>query len=345
MFDLKQYINFKSRLVDDTLREILHKSKRDEPIDKAMRYSLMAGGKRIRPVLCLAAAEAVGGNPDDVLTAACAMEMIHTYSLIHDDLPAMDDDDLRRGKPTCHVAFNEATAILAGDALLTLAFETLASAPVQNGDQAARWLKVIRTIAVAAGSHGMIQGQMLDIAAEGRSLTVAELETIPAMDEATFTFAHFLKPHEPIRFDRDGNVIDYNAALSDEEYYFFEQLHFINTRILEMVDRILEESSVPPIIILQADHGSTLGYGKDKDDQGINLEILNAFYLPGYDSDQLYPAITPVNSFRVVFNLVFGTEYPLLEERFFSIPKSSISFMFFLFVSLSNMVNLRSIMV
>ena len=148
-----------------------------------------------------------------------------------------------------------------------------------------------------------------------------ELEMMPEMEEATFTFAHFLKPHEPIRFDRDGNVIDYQVALSDEEYYYFEQLHYINTRILEMVDHILAESSVPPIIILQADHGSTLGYGKDKDGKGSNFEILNAFYFPGYNSEQLYPSITPVNSFRVLFNHYFGTEYPLLEERFFSIPK------------------------
>jgi geranylgeranyl diphosphate synthase type II len=138
----------------------------------------MAGGKRIRPVLCLAATEAVGGNPTDALTAACAMEMIHTYSLIHDDLPAMDNDELRRGKPTCHVAFDEATAILAGDALLTMAFEILAAVPFENTDQAAKWLQIIRIIAVAAGSRGMIQGQMLDIAAEGRKLNVSELESM-----------------------------------------------------------------------------------------------------------------------------------------------------------------------
>jgi geranylgeranyl diphosphate synthase type II len=143
-----------------------------------MQYSLMAGGKRIRPVLCLAATEAVGGNPKDALMAACAMEMIHTYSLIHDDLPAMDNDELRRGKPTCHVAFDEAAAILAGDALLTMAFEILASVPFENTDQAAKWLQIIRIIAVAAGSRGMIQGQMLDIAAEGRKLDVRELESM-----------------------------------------------------------------------------------------------------------------------------------------------------------------------
>jgi len=182
MIDLKKYIQKKSRVVNDTLVLLLQNAQQGETINQAMQYSLLAGGKRIRPVLCLAAAEAVDGNPKDALMAACAMEMIHTYSLIHDDLPAMDDDELRRGKPTCHVAFDEATAILAGDALLTMAFEILASVPVENGDQAAKWLQIIRIIAIAAGSQGMIQGQMLDIAAEGRRLNTKDLESM-----------HFLK--------------------------------------------------------------------------------------------------------------------------------------------------------
>jgi len=178
MFDLKKYVQEKCQVVNDTLDQMLQNSQPDETINNAMRYSLMAGGKRIRPALCLAASEAVGGNPDDALMAACALEIIHTYSLIHDDLPAMDDDELRRGKPTCHVAFGEATAILAGDALLTMAFEILASVPIENGDQSAKWLQVIQIIAVAAGARGMIQGQMLDIAAEGRRLTVNDLESM-----------------------------------------------------------------------------------------------------------------------------------------------------------------------
>jgi geranylgeranyl diphosphate synthase type II len=178
MFELKKYIRKTSQVVNDTLEQVLQSSQQDETIHQAMKYSLMAGGKRIRPALCLAASEAVGGNPEDALPAACAMEMIHTYSLIHDDLPAMDDDELRRGKPTCHVAFGEATAILAGDALLTMAFEILASVPFENGDQAAKWLQVIRIIAIAAGARGMIQGQMLDIAAEGRRLNISDLESM-----------------------------------------------------------------------------------------------------------------------------------------------------------------------
>ncbi|MEK6303106.1 MAG: polyprenyl synthetase family protein [Acidobacteriota bacterium] len=146
-------------------------------LHKAMRYSLLAGGKRLRPALALAAGEALGAPTDDLMPAACAIEMIHTYSLIHDDLPAMDNDDLRRGRPTCHKAFGEAVAILAGDALLTQAFRVLASdAPHRD---AARQVRVIREIATAAGSvDGMIGGQMADIENEGRQVAAATLEYI-----------------------------------------------------------------------------------------------------------------------------------------------------------------------
>jgi geranylgeranyl diphosphate synthase type II len=165
MFDLNAYLNAHNKRINRALETILKTSAKPDRILEAMTYSLMAGGKRIRPVLCLAAAEAVGADSQSVVSAACALEMIHTYSLIHDDLPAMDDDAMRRGQPTCHVAFDEATAILAGDA----------------ADQAAKWLKVIRLIAHAAGYRGMIQGQMLDIASEGEQLTVDELESIHAL--------------------------------------------------------------------------------------------------------------------------------------------------------------------
>lgn len=146
-----------------------------------MKYSLMAGGKRIRPVLCIAAAEAVGGKADEVLPAACAIEMIHTYSLIHDDLPAIDNDDFRRGKPTCHVAFDEATAILAGDALLTLAFQILSSVELKNENYASKWLSVVNAISRAAGYQEMIEGQMRDIASEGVVLTLNELEEMHSL--------------------------------------------------------------------------------------------------------------------------------------------------------------------
>ncbi len=178
MLDLDSYLTSQKKRINRALESLLKTSDKPDRILEAMTYSLMAGGKRIRPVLCVAAAEAAGGNPEDAVPAACALEMVHTYSLIHDDLPAMDDDALRRGKPTCHMAFDEATAILAGDALLTLAFQTLASIELSNAEQAAKWLRVIRLISYAAGYCGMIQGQMLDITSEGRQLTLAELKSL-----------------------------------------------------------------------------------------------------------------------------------------------------------------------
>ncbi|MGD9045979.1 MAG: polyprenyl synthetase family protein [Desulfobacterales bacterium] len=178
MFDLKTYLNAHNQRVNRALESLLATTAKTDRILEAMTYSLMAGGKRIRPVLCLAAAEAAGGDPDDAMPAACALEMIHTYSLIHDDLPAMDDDDMRRGKPTCHSAFDEATAILAGDALLTLAFQTLSSIELRKREPAEKWLEIIQLISHAAGYCGMIQGQMLDMTSERKQLTLAELKSM-----------------------------------------------------------------------------------------------------------------------------------------------------------------------
>ncbi len=145
-----------------------------------MTYSLQAGGKRIRPVLVLLACRACGGEEGDAMPAACAMEMIHTYSLIHDDLPAMDDDDLRRGKPSNHKQFGEASAILAGDALLTHAF-SLVAAETPRRDRAATMVAVL---ADAAGPMGMVAGQALDLDAEGRTITEEELATIHRLKTA-----------------------------------------------------------------------------------------------------------------------------------------------------------------
>ena len=178
MFDLNAYLAEKIERINAALESILKTSGPFDRLLEAMTYSLMAGGKRFRSVLCIAAAEAVGGDQEDVLPAACALEMVHTYSLIHDDLPAMDDDDLRRGQPTCHKAFDEATAILAGDALLTLAFQTLSSIAASRDQQAMKWLRIIQLISHAAGYCGMIQGQMLDIGSEGSQLTLNELQSM-----------------------------------------------------------------------------------------------------------------------------------------------------------------------
>ncbi|WP_199241656.1 polyprenyl synthetase family protein [Desulfosporosinus sp. Sb-LF] len=144
-------------------------------LNQSMSYSLIGGGKRIRPVLALASAEAVGGNPKAILPAAVAIELIHTYSLIHDDLPAMDNDDYRRGRLSNHKVFGEAHAILAGDALLTYAFELLADSELGQPD---RQLLIIREVAVAAGKAGMVGGQVADLAGEGKILKLSEIEEI-----------------------------------------------------------------------------------------------------------------------------------------------------------------------
>lgn len=147
----------------------------EDTLSESMFYSLLAGGKRIRPVLVLAAAAAVGGNPVEILPAACALELIHTYSLIHDDLPAMDNDDYRRGKLANHKVFGEAMALLAGDALLTYAFELLAQPmPVP----AERQLRVVQELAQAAGMNGMVGGQVADLDGEGKSLDIEQIERI-----------------------------------------------------------------------------------------------------------------------------------------------------------------------
>lgn len=176
--DITAYLARRAEEVNAWL-ECLVPSESVEPrlIHRAMRYSLFAGGKRLRPVLLLASGEALGAGTEDLMPAACAIEMIHTYSLIHDDLPAMDNDDLRRGQPTCHKAFGEAMAILAGDALLTQAFRVLSSeAPFADP---ARQVRVIREIATAAGTvEALIGGQAADIENEGKQTDAATLEYI-----------------------------------------------------------------------------------------------------------------------------------------------------------------------
>jgi len=182
-FFLPDYLTVRKELVDAALNEVLpHETNYPPVIFQAVRYSLFAGGKRLRPILCVAAAEAVGGDYRAVLPAACALEMIHTYSLIHDDLPAMDDDDLRRGQPTSHKVFGEATAILAGDALLTEAFALLSAAERMPQIPPERILAVINEIARAAGFWGMVGGQFMDIHAE-----------TAAADEETLLYIHTRK--------------------------------------------------------------------------------------------------------------------------------------------------------
>ncbi|MGE5675429.1 MAG: polyprenyl synthetase family protein [Mycobacterium leprae] len=185
--EIAAYLKKQSQQVDQALDhyttavgqgDMLHLDTAPSQLLEAMRYSLLAGGKRLRPALVIAAAGLFGRGPLDVMPAACALEMIHTYSLIHDDLPAMDDDDLRRGRPTNHKVYGEALAILAGDALLTMAFE-LAGQQIQlPGSNPTTVLQVVRELAVAAGAAGMVGGQVEDLKWEGKHASADQLQQI-----------------------------------------------------------------------------------------------------------------------------------------------------------------------
>jgi geranylgeranyl pyrophosphate synthase/phytoene/squalene synthetase len=178
-FDLEAYLSERAAWVETALSTLAPALPEDAGLSAATRYSLLGGGKRLRPILMLAAAEALGHDPRQLLSAACAVEFIHSYSLVHDDLPAMDDADLRRGRPTSHLAFDEATAILAGDALLTDAFSLL-SQPELNSIPASARLEYLHELSGAAGGQGMVLGQMYDMDGEGRALPLAELERLHA---------------------------------------------------------------------------------------------------------------------------------------------------------------------
>jgi geranylgeranyl diphosphate synthase type II len=177
--DIKPYLSKKKDIVDRTLDKLVPPAKTfPQVVHEAMRYSLFAGGKRLRPILVIAAAEALGAPSKDVLSIAGSLELIHTYSLIHDDLPAMDNDDLRRGRPTCHKVYGEAVAILAGDGLLNMAFEVLSDPRRTAGVPANRLLVITREIATASGVFGMVGGQVVDIQSEGKEIDFPTLEYI-----------------------------------------------------------------------------------------------------------------------------------------------------------------------
>lgn len=174
--ELKSYLSAKRDAVDRALDSFLPKeTEMPATLHKAMRYSLFAGGKRLRPILCLAACEAICGNDKPAMPLACALELIHTYSLVHDDLPCMDDDDLRRGRPTCHKVFGEGVAVLTGDALLTQAFEVAAqTTPSATFTSAEMLLELAR----ASGSLWLIAGQVMDVEAEGKPVNAEQLRAI-----------------------------------------------------------------------------------------------------------------------------------------------------------------------
>ena len=176
--NIKKYIDAVNKKLECYLSP-----KYPEDIYKAMGYSVFAGGKRVRPVLMLAACEAFGGNIEDVLPYACGLEMIHTYSLIHDDLPAMDNDDYRRGKLTCHKAFNEGLAILAGDGLLTYAFDVMLSDALEKRDF--KYVYATKTIAKLSGMNGMLVGQVVDVESEGKKIDLIKQQNTASFEMDT----------------------------------------------------------------------------------------------------------------------------------------------------------------
>ncbi len=187
-FDLEGFFNERRALIDGALDRLLPgESVEPVSVHQAIRWSVFAGGKRFRPILLLTTGEVFGARPEVLLATACALEMIHTYSLIHDDLPSMDDDELRRGRPTCHIRFDEATAILAGDALQTLAFQIIAEESLLSAEK--RVLLVSELGRAAGTPGGMVAGQARDLEAESRAVTSGELEQIHRLKTAALIIA------------------------------------------------------------------------------------------------------------------------------------------------------------
>ncbi|MEI3611755.1 polyprenyl synthetase family protein [Pseudogracilibacillus sp. SO30301A] len=222
--NIDQYIEQEKHLFEMELKNILQEKNIPKSLLASMSYSLFAGGKRLRPILLLASYSTFASNNEKVLKTAAALEMIHTYSLVHDDLPAMDDDDYRRGKLTNHKKFDEATAILAGDALLTYAFELIANDDLLNENEK---VFIIRSLATASGPEGMVAGQILDMEGETKSLTLEELETI-----------HVLKTGRLINFAITAGAFLANA--SDEQLKYLEEFAYYLGLIFQVQDDILD---------------------------------------------------------------------------------------------------------
>ena len=185
-FRLDAYLDERRSIVDQALRDLLPPAEGEDPLSlrQAMAAAVLEGGKRLRPCLTLATCEAVGGTADAALVAACAVELIHAYSLVHDDLPAMDNDDFRRGKPTCHKRYGEATAILTGDALLTLAFAALSSEGVRHPTKSLNYLRAAQELATAAGIDGMVGGQAVDMQLKDTKPSFSTLEACHTLKTA-----------------------------------------------------------------------------------------------------------------------------------------------------------------
>ncbi len=219
------YLEAKGQLIDACLDRLLPaKAAYPQSLHEAMRYCLFAGGKRIRPALAFAAAEAVGGDPDALVEEACALELIHTFTLIHDDLPAMDNDDFRRGMPSTHKVFGEAMAILAGDALQTEAFTILANGYGRGVHTAERIVEVIKILAEASGSRGVVGGQVVDLESEGKMIDQAQLEYIHSHKTGSLIAASVLmggilgggSPEEIDNLRRYGESIGHAFQIADD---------------------------------------------------------------------------------------------------------------------------------
>lgn len=228
-YDLNQYIEINKQIIHEELLRHLHELNIPNSLKESMIYSTEAGGKRLRPILMIASYEAYGKDRQKVLRTAAALELIHTYSLIHDDLPAMDNDDFRRGKPTNHRQFDEATAILAGDALLTYSFELIAADPFLSAEQK---VYLLQLLSETSGPKGMVAGQLLDMKAENRAVSLAELEEI-----------HAKKTGELIRFAVMAGA--YIGGATDEQLQYIKEFAYYLGLIFQVQDDILDVTGNP----------------------------------------------------------------------------------------------------
>lgn len=228
----KEELNKKIDIINNALEEYLA-PKYPEKIYEAMNYSVSAGGKRLRPVLLLSACEAMGGDIKDALPFACALEMIHTYSLIHDDLPAMDNDDFRRGKPTCHKQYDEATAILAGDCLLNYAYEIMLSCVYKKFEK--KYARAAKIISQYSGTQGMLVGQVVDIESENKKI-----------DDKTLMFIHDNKTGGLIKAALMAGAIIGGA--SEDEISSFEKIGYNIGMAFQIKDDILDVTSTQEIL-------------------------------------------------------------------------------------------------
>ncbi len=230
--DYKNVLSERIELINNSLKDYI-KPKYPEILYEAMNYSVFAGGKRLRPVLLVSACEAVGGDINKALPFACALEMIHTYSLIHDDLPAMDNDDFRRGKPTCHKQFDEAVAILAGDGLLTYAFEVMLEAVCNESDR--KYARAAKMIANYCGSEGMLVGQVVDVVSEGKKI-----------DDKTLMFIHDNKTGGLIKAAlMAGAVI---GGADNDTVRRFEKIGYNIGMAFQIKDDILDVTSTTEVL-------------------------------------------------------------------------------------------------